>query len=257
MITNLLGTFYGRVLLSENRWDRQQVLNDLKDEWGIEYPCLHYLDNYHFVMKGKGDELIIIGKSSIPLSKRTSIKKARSYGGWEGAEDAARNHKAYISVLVTGFDNGVTLSDEDVVKRAILFTEILASCSRQKGALAVTTNYVFREPDIYYETALMLKKDCVPIENWVRFDYKLTQTGLSIVSRGLRLFGKNDLKMSRDDATNIVSLEDDFEIVSSYEDDSDLDILVNSFAYYVVHKFMKNVDFNKVNIYHHSPYLLN
>ncbi len=67
--------------------------------------------------------------------------------------------------------------EEKLLERGKLFTKAMAVCCKQKYATGVYTSGVVFEPRFYEGLADMLKKDELPIFNWVWFGLYRSEGG--------------------------------------------------------------------------------
>ena len=165
--TDRKGSFAGSVLLSKAEWDKEQLIRDLREEWGIvdEEPDEGDEDDENsddaVVMRVGGMMLIVtLFHGHIP-DNEAEINAENNYM-WPEAVEVAKAHKAHIMVAVLG-------EEEKLLERGKLFTKAMAVCCKQKYATGVYTSGVVFEPRFYEGLADMLKKDELPIFNWVWF----------------------------------------------------------------------------------------
>ncbi len=124
------GSFAGSVLLSEAEWDKEQLIRDLQEEWGIvdEEPDEGGEDNENsgdiVVMRVGGMMLVVtLFHGHIP-DNEAEINAENNYM-WPEAVEAAKAHRAHIMVAVLG-------EEEKLLERGRLFTKAMAVCCRQK-----------------------------------------------------------------------------------------------------------------------------
>ena len=155
------------MLLSKAEWDKEQLIRDLREEWGIvdEEPDEGDEDDENsddaVVMRVGGMMLIVtLFHGHIP-DNEAEINAENNYM-WPEAVEVAKAHKAHIVVAVLG-------EEEKLLERGQLFTKAMAVCCKQKYATGVYTSGVVFEPRFYEGRADMLKEDELPIFNWVWF----------------------------------------------------------------------------------------
>ena len=163
--TDHKGSFAGSVLLSKAEWDKEQLIRDLREEWGIvdDEPAEGDEDDENsddaVVMRVGGMMLIVtLFHGHIP-DNEAEINAENNYM-WPEAVEVAKAHKAHIMVAVLG-------EEEKLLERGKLFTKAMAVCCKQKYATGVYTSGVVFEPRFYEGLADMLKEDELPIFNWV------------------------------------------------------------------------------------------
>ena len=196
--TDHKGSFAGSVLLSKAEWDKEQLIRDLREEWGIvdEEPDEGDEDvensNDAVVMRVGGMMLIVtLFHGHIP-DNEAEINAENNYM-WPEAVEVAKAHKAHIMVAVLG-------EEEKLLERGKLFTKAMAVCCKQKYATGVYTSGVVFEPRFYEGLADMLKEDELPIFNWVWFGLYRSEGGLNGYTYGMDVFGKEEMEVLNTDA---------------------------------------------------------
>ncbi|WP_368271106.1 immunity protein Imm33 domain-containing protein [Enterocloster lavalensis] len=196
--TDHKGSFAGSVLLSKAEWDKEQLIRDLREEWGIvdDEPAEGDEDVENsddaVVMRVGGMMLIVtLFHGHIP-DNEAEINAENNYM-WPEAVEVAKAHKAHIMVAVLG-------EEEKLLERGKLFTKAMAVCCKQKYATGVYTSGVVFEPRFYEGLADMLKKDELPIFNWVWFGLYRSEGGLNSYTYGMDVFGKEEMEVLNTDA---------------------------------------------------------
>jgi len=196
--TDHKGSFAGSVLLSKVEWDKEQLIRDLREEWGIvdEEPDEGDEDDENsddaVVMRVGGMMLIVtLFHGHIP-DNEAEINAENNYM-WPEAVEVAKAHKAHIMVAVLG-------EEEKLLERGKLFTKAMAVCCKQKYATGVYTSGVVFEPRFYEGLADMIKEDELPIFNWVWFGLYRSEGGLNGYTYGMDVFGKEEMEVLNTDA---------------------------------------------------------
>lgn len=196
--TDHKGSFAGSVLLSKAEWDKEQLIRDLREEWGIvdEEPDEDDEDVENsddaVVMRVGGMMLIVtLFHGHIP-DNEAEINAENNYM-WPEAVEVAKAHKAHIMVAVLG-------EKEKLLERGKLFTKAMAVCCKQKYATGVYTSGVVFEPRFYEGLADMIKEDELPIFNWVWFGLYRSEGGLNGYTYGMDVFGKEEMEVLNTDA---------------------------------------------------------
>ena len=191
--TDHKGSFAGSVLLSKAEWDKEQLIRDLREEWGIvdEEPDEGDEDDENsddaVVMRVGGMMLIVtLFHGHIP-DNEAEINAENNYM-WPEAVEVAKAHKAHIVVAVLG-------EEEKLLERGKLFTKAMAVCCKQKYATGVYTSGVVFEPRFYEGFADMLKEDELPIFNWIWFGLYRSEGGLNGYTYGMDVFGKDEMEV--------------------------------------------------------------
>lgn len=196
--TDRKGSFAGSVLLSKAEWNKEQLIRNLREEWGIvdEEPDEGDEDDENsddaVVMRVGGMMLIVtLFHGHIP-DNEAEINAENNYM-WPEAVEVAKAHKAHIVVAVLG-------EEEKLLERGKLFTKAMAVCCKQKYATGVYTSGVVFEPRFYEGLADMLKEDELPIFNWVWFGLYRSEGGLNGYTYGMDVFGKEEMEVLNTDA---------------------------------------------------------
>ena len=180
------GDFCGSILLSENVWDKDQLISDLKVDWGIEIPKEDTEDEDTIVNFDKCR--IVISKFPAPVPNEEAEINAENNWMWEEAVEVTKTHKAHIVVAILG-------DEEDLISRGLLYTKIMATCCKQEKAIGVFTSGVVFEPSYYMKAAEMIRDGELPIFTWVWFGLYRTENGLSTYTYGMKDFGKLELEI--------------------------------------------------------------
>ena len=196
--TDHKGSFAGSVLLSKAEWDKEQLIRDLREEWGIvdDEPAegdedVENSDDAVIMRVGNMMLIVTLFHGHIP-DNEAEINAENNYM-WPEAVEVAKAHKAHIMVAVLG-------EEEKLLERGKLFTKAMAVCCKQKYATGVYTSGVVFEPRFYEGLADMLKKDELPIFNWVWFGLYRSEGGLNGYTYGMDVFGKEEMEVLNTDA---------------------------------------------------------
>ena len=196
--TDHKGSFAGSVLLSKAEWDKEQLIRDLREEWSIvdEEPDegdedVENSDDAVVMRVGNMMLIVTLFHGHIP-DNEAEINAENNYM-WPEAVEVAKAHKAHIMVAVLG-------EEEKLLERGKLFTKAMAVCCKQKYATGVYTSGVVFEPRFYEGLADMLKKDELPIFNWVWFGLYRSEGGLNGYTYGMDVFGKEEMEVLNTDA---------------------------------------------------------
>lgn len=196
--TDHKGSFAGSVLLSKAEWDKEQLIRDLREEWGIvdEEPDegdedVENSDDAVVMRVGNMMLIVTLFHGHIP-DNEAEINAENNYM-WPEAVEVAKAHKAHIVVAVLS-------EEEKLLERGKLFTKAMAVCCKQKYATGVYTSGVVFEPRFYKGLADMLKEDELPIFNWIWFGLYRSEGGLNGYTYGMDVFGKEEMEVLNTDA---------------------------------------------------------
>lgn len=188
MKNEVKGAFCGSILLSENVWDKDQLISDLKADWGIEIPKEDAQDDDITITADIDKSIIAISKFPAPIPNQEAEVCAENNYMWPDAVKITKTHKAHILVAVIG-------GEEDLIAKGILYAQIMATLCKQKKAIGVFTSQVVFEPDYYLKSAQAIKEGFLPIFNWIWFGIYQTAKGLCAYTYGMDVFGKYELEI--------------------------------------------------------------
>ena len=211
--TDCKGSFAGSVLLSEAEWDKEQLIRDLQEEWGIvdEEPDEGDEEDANSddaVVMRVGNMMLIVTLFHGHIPNNEAEVNAENNYMWPEAVEAAKAHKAHIMVAVLG-------EEEKLLERGKLFTKAMAVCCKQKYATGVYTSGVVFEPRFYEGLADMMKEDELPIFNWIWFGLYRSEGGLNGYTYGMDVFGKEEMEVLNADA-DLNDLRDFLASLASY-----------------------------------------
>ena len=182
-----VGSFCGSVLLSEDLWDKEKLINDLKADWEIEL-SKEDTEDEDTIVTDLDKCRIVISKFPAPIPNEEAEINAENNWMWEEAVEITKTHKAHIVVAILG-------DEEDLISRGLLYTKIMATCCKQEKAIGVFTSGVVFEPSYYMNAAEMIRDGELPIFTWVWFGLYRTENGLSTYTYGMKAFGKYELEI--------------------------------------------------------------
>ena len=182
-----VGSFCGSVLLSEDLWDKEKLISDLKADWEIEL-SKEDTEDEDTIVTDLDKCRIVISKFPAPVPNEEAEINAENNWMWEEAVEVTKTHKAHIVVAILG-------DEEDLISRGLLYTKIMATCCKQENAIGVFTCGVVFEPSYYMKSAGMIRDGELPIFTWVWFGLYRAKNGLSTYTYGMKAFGKLELEI--------------------------------------------------------------
>ena len=188
------GAFVGFVLLSEDEWDKEQLIRDLKEEWDID--ATEEADDEagdDSLAFNVGDMIAVASIMHCPVPDGEAEANAENNYMWPEAVNVAKAHKAQITVAVLG-------KDASLVERAELYVKLAACCCRQKRATGIYTSGTVFEPSFFYKFADMMKDGEFPIFNLIWFGLYRSERGVCGYTYGMECFGKDEMEVLDADA---------------------------------------------------------
>lgn len=186
-VTDSFVTF---ILLEDKTFDFQTLLKDIKSDWEYEIPPedLEVESTPSLVTEVDG---VIVAVSLVPnpLPNNIAEDHARTNTNWEGVEDAALRHEAYVMVVVIN-KGASTLSN------ATLSVQVSSSIARQKNAIAIDSLGTLYEPEYYIKTTnVFLDEDMLPIPLMIFIGIYEQNNKINGYTYGMHHFGKQELEV--------------------------------------------------------------
>ena len=188
------GTFGGFVLLSQDQWDKEQFIRDMKEKWDITVEEDEDEDTSDdAVVFQVGDMIAAVSLMPYPIPDGEAEVNAENNYMWPEAVEVAKAHSAHIMVGVLG-------KEEDVLEKGKLYTKLVAACCRQPYATGVYTSGVVFEPRFYEGFADMMQEGELPIFNWIWFGLYRDENGMNAYTYGMDVLGKDEMEVLGTDA---------------------------------------------------------
>lgn len=181
------GVFLGFALLSDDSWDKEQLMSDLKEKWDIiaEEGEDKREDSLIFSC---GDMLAALSLMPAPIPDGEAETNAENNYMWPEAVKAAREHKAHIMVSVMG-------NEQSLIEKGKLYVKLLAACCSQKNVSGIYSSGVVFEPRFYEAFADMMKDGRLPVFNWIWFGLYRSEKGVCGYTYGMEAFGKDEMEV--------------------------------------------------------------
>lgn len=197
------GTFVNYVLLKDAKWDKEALLRDLKETWGIEDEPDGSEEEDEDEEDDENDEeentddiflisyhgaMIAVSFMPVPIPNGEAEEAAAKNFLWPKGAEQVKNHTAHLLVVVMGKEISPAESGELLVKTVV-------SACRQDGVLGIFTGEVVYAPDYYLRFAGMLEEDMFPIYNLVWIGLYNSKKGLCAYTGGMRYFGYDEMEV--------------------------------------------------------------
>jgi len=201
----------GMVILNDNSsFDVDNFLSDFNNYYGdkIKEPTG---DNTSFIVKVDG-EMAAIAHMDVPVPIG-DIKGTVQYAyNWRTALEDTKDHKSHL--IVSLMQGG-----QDQIKRFKIFTQIICSLLRTTNAIGVykgNQSLLIPKED-YLNEAEAMSGEYLPLNLWIYFGLRVTDSGNSAYTYGLKEFNKTEM-----------------EIVNSSKDLEDIRGFLFNIAHYVL-----------------------
>ena len=181
------GIFVGFALLQDNHWDKEQLIRDLKADWGLDVVEDGDRDENSLVFS-VDRTMASVALMAAPIPDGEAELNAANNYMWPEAVETAKAHQAHLMVAVLGLD-------EDIFKTSCLTVKLLSSCCRQKNILGVYSCGTVFEPQFYIAASEMMKKDSLPLLNWIWFGLYRREGGVCCYTYGMEEFGKEEMEV--------------------------------------------------------------
>lgn len=187
------GLFVGFVLLKEAAWDKDRLLRDLGEKWGVD---VKGETSEGGIALGFSADGLTVGVVLVPapMLNDEAVEGAEFNYFWPGAVEAAKAHKAHLVVTVAGSGK------ERLLERGKLLVKVLACCCGQENATGVYTSGVVFEPEFYADLAEVMKDGRLPVMNWIWFGLYPGEKGFCCYTFGMDVFGKDEMEVLDVDA---------------------------------------------------------
>ncbi|MCD7873256.1 MAG: DUF4261 domain-containing protein [Clostridiales bacterium] len=183
-------TFAGFALLSDTCWNKNKLIEDLEEKWGMTVEEMGNEDDT--LVFAVNDLIAYVNFVPYPIPGHEAEENASNNFLWPQAVEAAKAHKAHIVVAVMGND--------DVFEQGKLYVKLLAACCRQENVLGIYTDGVVFEPDSYENFSDAMKNDELPVLNWIWFGVRKSKSGFCCYTYGMQAFGKDEMEIIDVDA---------------------------------------------------------
>ncbi len=210
------GTFLNFVLLEEAKWDKEALLEDLKENWGIEDEPDHECecgcghsdcnceaehsvcscgedesditeDDETFVISYKG-AMIAVSLMPAPIPAGEAEGAALNNFMWKDGAEQVKKHHAHLMIAVMGMNLSPVESGEMLVK-------VTASACRQEGVIGVYANETVYPADYYIKFSGMIDDGLFPLYNLVWFGLYNGKGGLCGYTAGMSAFGYDEIEV--------------------------------------------------------------
>lgn len=177
----------GFVLLNSNEFNINQLVNDLKSDWGMTPQVEQHQDSFILTV---GDFLCAIALMPAPVPNGEAVQRAKGNYYCPNAVAAAEAHKAHLMVTVM---NQAPNSEVDGMR---LYSKIVSGCLNQANATAVYTSGTVYTADFYQKIAKQyLPKNEIPIMIWVYIGFGKNEQGNQLYTSGMAKFGKDEMEI--------------------------------------------------------------
>jgi len=179
----------GMVMLSDNSsFDVERFASDFKQNYGnaIQEPAG---DSASFVFKADG-EMAAIAHMDVPIPAEEIQGTAQYAYNWQTAIADTKEHKSHLIVsLLQG--------ESDQLKRYKLFTQILCSLLRTTNAIGIYqgNQSLLIPTDDYLNEAGEMSDEYLPLNLWIYFGLRVTDSGNSGYTYGLKEFYKTEMEI--------------------------------------------------------------
>lgn len=182
------GRFGGLLLLDRPQWDILRFKEDLYRRWGMVVENAHVSDTGNVLLFSIDGCFIAVCLVPAPVPGREAEEAAAGNYLWPQASEEAARHRAHLMVAVMG-------KLLPVQERGKLFVKVMEACCEQPGAVGVCQQGTVYQLAYYQGAAQMIRKGILPLFNWIWFSLWLREEGLCACTRGMDIFGKDEIEV--------------------------------------------------------------
>lgn len=187
--------FVGFALLSDNSWDKAQLIFDLKEEWGLDASENGEAKEDSLVFS-VGTMMASIALMPTPVPHGEAELNAANNYMWPEAVETTKSHQAHLMVIVLGGFG----PEQDILQKGELFVKLLHCCCKQKNILGIYSSGTVFEPNFYTAGADVMKNGSLPVLNWIWFGLYRREGGMCCYTYGMKQFGKDEMEVLDADA---------------------------------------------------------
>lgn len=179
----------GMILIKdENSFNLKGFFDDLKYHYNIEIRDPNG-DNTSLVFT-VGDEFVMIGHIAAPIPLEDIQESAYYAYNWQTALEDSKPHKSHLIVSIMKGSPGL-------VNRFETFTRIICSLLRTTNSIGVYkgNQSLLIPKDDYLNEASLMDDDNLPLNLWIYFGLRTTDSGKSGYTYGLKEFDKSELEI--------------------------------------------------------------
>lgn len=192
------GMFVSFVLLENAKWDKQLLLQELKDTWQIEDELAvgdagedeekHAKEDKDMLVFRYKQMMLTVLLIPSPVPDGEADDYAKGNYMWKDAGRFVRRHQAHLMVAVLGAVDAPLEGGKLLVKTVV-------SCCKQKGVLGIYANETVYEPKFYLEAAELVKENMIPLLNLVWIGLYREKEGTCGYTCGLRSLGYDEIEV--------------------------------------------------------------
>lgn len=215
---NPKSSFVGFVLLDELEWDREKFVEDFKNDWGIDISAdIDNDEKYKDIILADVDDMrLSLSFFPAPVPNGEAEHYAAANYLWREAVNVTKTHKAQVIVMILG-------KEENNITKAKLYVKAVASCLKQKNAIAVYSDGAVYEPSFFLKFSDMLNHDLIPIYNLIWFGLYKDSEKIGFYTYGLKKFGKDEIEVYVDtQKADLVKLREFIDGVTDYVIENDI-----------------------------------
>lgn len=129
------------VLLKSNDWSKENIINNIKNDWNIDVKDTSGKDDAIFADVNNAQIILSFMDARIPNNEAEFYAKANFM--WKQAEEVVHTHKSHILVSITG--------SVDIKEKEQLLVKLCSSCLKLENAVALYSDKAVYEPKFYIE----------------------------------------------------------------------------------------------------------
>lgn len=208
------GLFAGSILLSDQSFDFDKFVEDLKTDWDIalsDEDASHEGDNMVFYVNGM---MVAVSLFPFAVPNDEAVSNAKTNYRWKGAVEAAQAHQAHLFI-------GVMSGHGPLTDAGISLVKLCSTAMGQDNVLGICTAGTVFAPDFYRDYAsFYLENEFYPVMNLIFFGLYSRDEGKTFCSY---TYGMKE-----------TFLKEDFEVIDSAHSPDELIEFMSDIAAYVI-----------------------
>lgn len=183
------GNFNGFILMDTHEFDVMKVVAQLKKDWDITVDVSSGEDaSENAIVFEVDDMLAAVSFMDAPVPDGEAEYFAQSNYFWKEACDTTKQHVSQILLAVLGHDKSAQ-------EAGILFVKLASSAMRCGHALGIYTSGTVFHPQMYIDSAEIIREGGFPLTNLVYFGFYQDNDNISCYTYGMKAFHKEEMEI--------------------------------------------------------------
>ncbi len=182
----------GFVLLKENRYNPEGILDALQRDWGIVPDAGEAATISETTLTFNAYGLLCsVTLMPAPIPGEEAEQNAACNYFWPKAVETVRQHRAHLLIVVMPLTSNVAAP----VAVMSLYSKLVCACLADDNALGIYTSGTVFAPDFYQEMCNPLRRGELPIMAWIFVGLYSDESGSNAYTIGLEQFNKMEMEI--------------------------------------------------------------